>query len=137
MKSEKKDLFTDTPTGLAGGAVGALVGGLAAQKAQKDRRDDPDVVLTLLGAAVGGLAVNAVVGKGEDKKLVEQRVLHGSKEREHRKSRGSNGSVRYRETTRAYGSDDGFEEAVSRSASGRSHRRRHRESRGYGSDGYE
>lgn len=136
MKIEKKDLFTDSPTGLAGGAVGALVGGLAAREAQKDRKGDPDAVLTLLGAAVGGLAANAVVGKGEDKRQVEERVLHGSKDREHRRSRGSNGSVRYRES-RGYGSDDGYEEVISRSGSGRSHRRRHRESRGYGSDGYD
>jgi hypothetical protein len=77
LKEELSDVFTTSKAGLAGGAVGAVVGGWAAQKAQvatgKDgggRKDKSgtNAVLTLLGAAVGGLAVNAIIDKYEDGK---------------------------------------------------------------------
>lgn len=72
VKDEVKDVFTSSKEGLAGGAVGALVGGWAAQKAQsaygKEKNGAGNAVLTLLGAAVGGLAVNAVIDKWEDGK---------------------------------------------------------------------
>ncbi|KAF7858907.1 hypothetical protein EAF04_008948 [Stromatinia cepivora] len=75
LKEEVKGLFTDSPKGLAGGAIGALVGGWAAEKFQeaqtgRDRKDmgDRAKIYTLLGAAAGGLMVNAVVDRWEDGK---------------------------------------------------------------------
>jgi len=77
LKDEITDVFSSSKAGLAGGAVGAVVGGWAAQEAQvamgKDgggRKDKcaTSAVLTLLGAAVGGLAVNALVDRYEDGK---------------------------------------------------------------------
>lgn len=61
------DVFTKSKAGLTGGAVGAVVGGWAAHKAQvaKKGKQDTNDLLTLLGAAVGGLAVNAVVDRWE------------------------------------------------------------------------
>ncbi|KAH8651838.1 hypothetical protein BGZ60DRAFT_436419 [Tricladium varicosporioides] len=70
----KGDLFTSSKAGLTGGAVGALIGGWAAQKAHVNYRDGDKgdggghTVMTLLGAAMGGLAVNAVVEKVEERK---------------------------------------------------------------------
>lgn len=66
VKSERHDLFTGSGAGITGAAAGALVGGLAAQKAQEGKghgrgKRDESLALTLLGAAVGGLAVNAAV----------------------------------------------------------------------------
>lgn len=70
LKDEVRGLFTDSPRGLAGGALGALVGGWATEKLQeaqtgRDRRamGDRAKVYTLLGAAAGGLVANAVVDK--------------------------------------------------------------------------
>ncbi|TEY73164.1 hypothetical protein BOTCAL_0082g00150 [Botryotinia calthae] len=75
VKDEVKGLFTDSPQGLAGGAIGALVGGWAAEKFQesqtgKDRKDmgDRAKIIKLLGAAAGGLVANAVVDKWQDGK---------------------------------------------------------------------
>ncbi|ATZ56338.1 hypothetical protein BCIN_13g01790 [Botrytis cinerea B05.10] len=75
VKDEVKGLFTDSPQGLAGGAIGALVGGWATEKFQesqsgKDRKDmgDRAKIITLLGAAAGGLVANAVVDKWQDGK---------------------------------------------------------------------
>lgn len=71
---DEMDVFSSSTVGLGGGAVGALVGGWAAHKAQEatgqDRKGDKKTndLLTLLGAAVGGLAVNVVVDKWEDSK---------------------------------------------------------------------
>lgn len=71
---DEVDVFSSSTAGLTGGAVGALVGGWAAHKAQEatgqDRKGDKKTndLLTLLGAAVGGLAVNVVVDKWEDSK---------------------------------------------------------------------
>lgn len=79
LKDELNGVFTKSKAGLAGGAVGAVVGGWAAQKAQVATGRDRDGrekgkgkaandLLTLLGAAVGGLAVNAVIEKLEEAK---------------------------------------------------------------------
>ncbi|CZS89561.1 uncharacterized protein RAG0_00907 [Rhynchosporium agropyri] len=71
LKEDMNNVFTASTVGLTGGAVGAMVGGWAAQKAQvgyrkKGPKIDPNSILTLLGATVGGLAVNAVVDKWQD-----------------------------------------------------------------------
>jgi hypothetical protein len=71
VKEEVESFFTKSKEGLAGGAVGALVGGWAAHKAQEAKgreKHSSSPLLTLLGAAVGGLAVNAVIDKWEDGK---------------------------------------------------------------------
>ncbi|KAG4444474.1 hypothetical protein IFR05_000065 [Cadophora sp. M221] len=73
LKEDMNSVFTASKVGLTGGAVGAVVGGWAAQKAQigyrKDgHKHDPNPFLTLLGATVGGLAVNAAVDKWQDGK---------------------------------------------------------------------
>ncbi|KAH7409276.1 hypothetical protein BKA64DRAFT_392181 [Cadophora sp. MPI-SDFR-AT-0126] len=73
LKEDMNNVFTASKVGLTGGAVGAAVGGWAAQKAQigyrKDgHKIDPNPLLTLLGATVGGLAVNAAVDKWQDGK---------------------------------------------------------------------
>jgi hypothetical protein len=124
---------------LTGAAAGALVGGLAAQHAQKDRKDE-SVVMTLLGAAVGGLAINAAVDKYEEKKQGEERVLHrvgrsGSGSGKSRRSR------RHRDSFRGYRSNDErgsrFDDGISRTGSLKVHRRRYKDSKGYGSDGYD
>ncbi|CAL3962457.1 hypothetical protein PZA11_000390 [Diplocarpon coronariae] len=78
LKEEMNDLFTGSTAGLTGGAVGAVVGGWAAQKAQigytKNRyKHDPNPFLTLIGATVGGLAVNAAVDKWQDGKKAEEK----------------------------------------------------------------
>ncbi|CAG8949620.1 hypothetical protein HYFRA_00007853 [Hymenoscyphus fraxineus] len=71
---DEVDIFSSSTVGLAGGAVGALVGGLAAREAQKatgqDKNGDKAVngLLTFLGAAAGGLAVNVVVDRWEESK---------------------------------------------------------------------
>lgn len=74
-KHEIKNMFSDSTKGLAGGAIGALVGGWATEKFQESRTGRSDSehssrsrLITLLGAAAGGLAVNAVVDKWEDGK---------------------------------------------------------------------
>ncbi|EDN99333.1 predicted protein [Sclerotinia sclerotiorum 1980 UF-70] len=106
LKSEAKGLFTDSSKGLAGGAIGALLGGWAAEKLQeaqtgRDRKDlgDRGKIYTLIGAAAGGLVVNAVVerwedGKGEGKGRGEK----GERERERdgRSECGRRDSVRSR-----------------------------------------
>jgi hypothetical protein len=74
LKDEVARQFTKSKDGLIGGAVGAVLGGWAAHKAQeargRDRQHEKEgTALTLLGAAVGGLAVNTVIDKWEDKKL--------------------------------------------------------------------
>lgn len=71
IENEVKNQFTRSKEGIAGGVVGALVGGWAAHKAVESRgrghHGTGDVVWTALGAAAGGLAVNAIVDKWEDK----------------------------------------------------------------------
>lgn len=70
-----------------GGALGAVIGGWAAKRVQRSgsgrdgRRSrknssaqEDDKVLTLLGAAVGGLAVNAVVEHMEESKVKRERA---------------------------------------------------------------
>jgi hypothetical protein len=90
---ESKDngqFFTKSKEGLLSGALGAVVGGWAADRLQRNgsgrdrdsrRRSgsgrggpEDDKLLTLLGAAVGGLAVNAFVEKREEGKAKKERV---------------------------------------------------------------
>lgn len=76
LKEEVNDVLTTSKAGLTGGAIGAVVGGWAANKAQiaygKDKpgkgHEDSNPLLTLLGAAAGGLAVDVLVARYEDKK---------------------------------------------------------------------
>lgn len=74
LKEEVEDVLTTSTAGLAGSAVGAVVGGWAANKAQvaygRDgrRRNESNPLLTLLGAAAGGLAVDVLVARFEDQK---------------------------------------------------------------------
>jgi hypothetical protein len=73
LKDELSTVFTSSKPGLTGGAVGAVVGGWAASKAQVaygkgEKNPSNSTLLTLLGAAVGGLAVNAAVEKWEESK---------------------------------------------------------------------
>jgi len=104
------NVFTASKVGLTGGAVGAVVGGWAAQKAQigyrkEGHKHDPNPLLTLLGATVGGLAVNAVVDKWQD----------GKKETARKEEKWE----------KKWGSDDDSDTGKSR----RSHRRDHRSRR--------
>lgn len=72
FKGEVEQFFTRSPAGITGGVAGALVGGWAAKKAQtasgRDGKHHSNALITLLGAAAGGLAVNAVIDKFEDRK---------------------------------------------------------------------
>src|ERR1019366_7252507 len=76
LKDEVNDVLTTSKAGLTGGAIGAVVGGWAANKAQiaygKDKprgeHEGSNPLLTLLGAAAGGLAVDLLVARYEDKK---------------------------------------------------------------------
>ena len=77
VKDELDNVFTTSKVGITGSAIGAVVGGWAAQKAQVATRGEKggrsNAMLTLLGAAVGGLAVNAVVDKFEESQSEKQR----------------------------------------------------------------
>lgn len=72
FKDEIGHVFTKSPAGITGGVVGALVGGWVAKKAQvgsgREGKHHSNALITLLGAAAGGLAVNAVIDKFEDRK---------------------------------------------------------------------
>jgi hypothetical protein len=133
LKEEVEGFFTKSKPGLAGSAVGAIVGGWAAHKAQEAKgreKHKTSPLFTLLGAAVGGLAVNAVVEKWEESRentAEEQGKWNekfdrgadsdgGKSERSHgsRRDRTSRGDSRYVD---GYGSD-------SESDGGRSHRSR-------------
>jgi hypothetical protein len=146
LKEEVDGMFTKSKEGLAGGAVGALVGGWAARKAQeaKGKEKHPaSPLLTLLGAAVGGMAVNAIIEKyevangkdGSDK----QSGGEGSRDRNAGSDAGrSHRSRRSRRDSRY--DDDGYGsgEESDGSKSYRSRRsRRRRESKGNMSDGYD
>lgn len=120
LKDEIEGNFTKSKVGLAGGAVGAVVAGWATNKAQvgysKGRPKEPNALITLLGAAVGGLAVNAIVDKYED----------GKKEAKGKQDKSED----------KYGDDKNGD---ARSEGGRSHRSQkpRRDDRDYGSDGYD
>ena len=89
IKEEVSDQFTKSKEGLAGGALGALVAGWATHKALESKgrgHGDADKAWTLLGAAVGGLAVNSIVDKWEDRKEEKrenekERSRHGGGDR--------------------------------------------------------
>ena len=138
LKEEVEGFFTKSKEGLAGGAVGALVGGWAAHKAQivqGREKHSSSPLLTLLGAAVGGLAVNAVVDKWEESKKdlpedhdADSEGGKSQKSRGSRRDRTSRGDSRY---VGGNGSD-------SESDGGRSHRsRRSRRGTRGGSDDYD
>lgn len=70
LKEEIEKNFTKSPAGITGGALGAVLGGWAAKKAQTatgrdSKHKGSNKAVTLLGAAVGGLAVNAIIDKWE------------------------------------------------------------------------
>jgi hypothetical protein len=68
IKGEIDDLFSSSKKGLTGAAVGALVGGWAAHKAQeanKKGNGHSNNLLTLLGAAAGGIVADVGVSKWE------------------------------------------------------------------------
>lgn len=81
--------FTKSPSGLGAGAVGLVAGGWLARKAQHHaghgKQDGGSAFLTLMGAAVGGLALNAVAERVEEKKM---------KERERRREQSWDGGSR-------------------------------------------
>jgi hypothetical protein len=70
LKDEMGSVFTTSKPGMAGGAVGAIIGGWAAKKAQiaygREKNGSTNNLVTLLGAAIGGLGVNVVVDKWEE-----------------------------------------------------------------------
>jgi hypothetical protein len=150
LKEEVEGLFTKSKEGLAGGAVGALVGGWAAHKAQEAKgreKHSSSPLLTLLGAAVGGLAVNAVIDKyeesrkdtaGKQEKWDEKFDRGGDSDGDRsqrssrsRRDRGSRKDSRYED-----GSDEESDGSRSYRSSHKS-RRGARESRGNVSDGYD
>lgn len=86
VKEEVKGLFTKSPQGLAGGTIGALVGGWATGKWQESRsgrgrEGDAEVLGLLIGAAAGGLVGNVVVDRWEE----------GRKEKERENEKGGKG----------------------------------------------
>ncbi|KAG9235565.1 hypothetical protein BJ875DRAFT_458798 [Amylocarpus encephaloides] len=94
-ENRENQFFTKSKEGLLSGALGAVVGGWAANRVHRSasgrdgrcgsgagRGKGDDKVLTLLGAAVGGLAVNALVEHREEGKMKKERV-----ERDRRDSR--------------------------------------------------
>jgi len=91
LKHELAEYFTDSPVGLAGTAAGVVVGGWAVDKVQDHYAMEKDhkgaTFLTLLGAAVGGLALNHVVDKYEEKKM-EKHGKNGGADRRRDKDRG-------------------------------------------------
>ncbi len=150
MKDEVKGVFTQSKEGLAGGAVGALVGGWAGHKAAEATGRDKHAaspLLTVIGAALGGLAANAVFEKYEES-LENTNVLQakwnekfdrgadsdGGKSQKSQRGRRDRGSSRKdSKYDDDYDSDDESDE-------GRSHRsqrsrRARRENRGNMSDG--
>lgn len=93
FKDNIKDNFTDSPQGLAGSALGAIVGGYVTHKALEARshgeNKDRDKALTLLGAVVSGVAINAVVDKFEDRRGErDERRRQGREVREQREREG-------------------------------------------------
>lgn len=109
LKDEVAGQFTKSKEGLAGGALGALVAGWATHKVLESKgkgNDDADKAWTLLGAAVGGLAVNSIVDKLEDRR--EDRREEKREERRSGEKGRSGGSERGRNerSRRDYESDE-------------------------------
>jgi hypothetical protein len=76
--------LTVSSEGLIGAGVGAMIGGYASLKAQdytSSGRKKPDDLLTLLGAAVGGLAVNAAIDRWEEGKKDRKRSRDRGRDR--------------------------------------------------------
>ncbi|KUJ23168.1 uncharacterized protein LY89DRAFT_776969 [Mollisia scopiformis] len=138
VKDEIEGSFTKSKAGLGGAAVGAVVAGWAANKAQigytKDGgKKDPNSLVTLLGAAVGGLAVNALVEKYEESKrdTDDKQDKYNDKwgkdgDTKSEGGRSQKSQRRKGDKDRDYGSDGG-----------RSQRSRRRRDSAYGSDGYD
>ena len=117
FKEEAGKHFTKSPVGITGAVGGALVGGWVARKAQaanRSKNHESNSLITLLGAAVGGLAVNAVVEKLEDRKKET--------------------AEKERDWEEKWGSDSEEDDRRERRSSG--HRRRRR-SRSYSNDRYD
>ncbi|KAH8684853.1 hypothetical protein BGZ60DRAFT_560485 [Tricladium varicosporioides] len=109
LKEEVEGYFSTSTPALTGSAVGALIGGWASHKAQiasgRDKKGGgtSNAFLTLLGAAAGGLAVDAAVNQWEERKK-ETRVKekawdekwNGGGGRDGRSSRGGSPSERRR-----------------------------------------
>lgn len=133
LKDEIEGNFTKSKEGLAASAVGAAVAGWAANKAQvgysKGRPKEPNPLVTLLGAAVGGLALNAIVDKYEDGKK-DAKDQQDKKDRNGGDSRSESG--RSHRSSRRRDDRDGY-----RSDGGRSNRSRKTRDSAYGSDGYD
>jgi hypothetical protein len=124
LKDEVLGQFSKSKVGLGGGAVGALVGGWAAEKAQvgyaKGRHPKSNPLITALGAAAAGLAVNALVEKWE---VSREHSQSESKDYDERDGRAGD-----RDSDTGRGSETGRNRRSGRSR---------RDSRGYNSDGYD
>jgi hypothetical protein len=106
LKNETVGRLGVDPASITGGVLGAVVGGWAAKKAQEAtgrtpndgrKRDQAEnKALTLLGAAVGGLAVNAAVERWKRGRDEEASAKQKEWDEKHgrRVSRGSNDSKR-------------------------------------------
>ena len=112
---EAEKYFTKSPVGIGGAVAGAVIGGWAAKKAQvatgrKGEQHGSNAFLTLLGAAAGGLVVNAVIDKFEDRKKTAEKEQaweeqrSSEDERDDRRGRKDSGySPRHR--SRSYSND--------------------------------
>lgn len=122
FKEEIEKNFTKSPAGITGGVAGAIIGGWAAKKAQtasgRDRHGKgSSAAITVLGAALGGLAVNAIIDKMQDRKHET-----GRKEEKWEQQWGSE--------------DEGDESNGERSSRRHRHRRERRDSRDSMGSGY-
>jgi len=123
VKDEIVGSFSKSKVGVGSAAVAAIVGGWAADKAQvgyaKKKRPKSNPLITALGAAAAGLAVNVLVEKWEESKA--DAAMEG-KDYDEKFGKGDRGS----DTGRG-------------SEAGRSRRggRSRRDSRGYESDYYD
>ena len=115
FKDEVEHYFTKSPAGITGAVAGAVVGGWVAKKAQvasgkEGKHHGSNPLLTLLGAAAGGLAVNAVIDKFEDRKKEtadkqqawEEKWGRGDERDDRRGRSDSSNSRRRRQRSRSY-----------------------------------
>jgi hypothetical protein len=138
IKEEVSDVLTTSNRGIAGSAIGAVVGGWVANKAQvaygkenhhKNKFHETNPLLTLLGAAVGGLAIDAAVAKWEEAQSDPDVRQKKSNDKYSKKGSESadGGRERAKDQGRSGGSDAGRERRRRRS-------RRSDRGGGYGSD---
>ncbi|EHK97654.1 hypothetical protein M7I_6538 [Glarea lozoyensis 74030] len=113
VKGEIDDLFTSSKKGLTGAAVGALVGGWAAHKAQEANKrgnGSSNNLITLLGAAAGGIIADVGVSKWEtansktEEKEEKWEKKFGSEGGRSRRGSRDRGTRRRRDS---YSSDEG------------------------------